>query len=94
MRTIVLVSTGRTGTRALAEYWNSAYPDVTALHEPVPSRSLRRLSNRYLCKKVDLDTLTREFTRSRRRLLASIDTPVYVESNPFLHGCLDAFDAG
>ena len=41
-RAVALVlSAGRTGTKFLSEYLDSGYPDVTAKHEPKPSRSLR-----------------------------------------------------
>ncbi len=88
----ILVSTGRTGTRALAQYLDKAYPDVKALHEPSPSRNLKRISNRYLCKRISRDDLVRALTDSRRDLLARITEPIYIESNPFLRGFLDAFD--
>jgi hypothetical protein len=38
----VLLSTGRTGTMAIARYLRESYPGVCALHEPRPSRHLRR----------------------------------------------------
>ena len=44
-RMIFVLSTGRTGTKFLAEYFNNNYPDITALHEPKPSYLLRLMSN-------------------------------------------------
>lgn len=91
-RIVILVSTGRTGTKALAQHFNTCYAQVRALHEPPPSRHLRRASNRYLCRRLSREGLVRTLADSRRRLLEDIREPVYIESNPFLHGFLDAFD--
>ncbi len=91
-KVVILVSTGRTGTSALAQYLDRAYDNVKALHEPPPSRNLRRDSNRYLCKRLSKDGLARTLTDSRRGLLARVTEPIYIESNPFLHGFLDVFD--
>ncbi|MGB5161231.1 MAG: sulfotransferase [Thermoanaerobaculia bacterium] len=86
---VVVLSTGRTGTMALAEYFDAAYPQVRALHEPKPSRHLRLVANRYLCGKLTKDETARRLVDSRRDLLGGISQPVYIESNPFLLGCLD-----
>ncbi len=91
-KVVIVLSTGRTGTMALAQYFQDCYGDVTALHEPRPSRRLRLVSNRYLCGQINREKLIEAFARRRRKLFARIDTPVYIEANNFLHGFLDAFD--
>jgi len=91
-RVAVLLSTGRTGTMALAHYMDEAYSDVRALHEPRPCRHLRFLSNLHLAGKVSGRTLVDIYAASRRRLFKRTDQPIYVESNNFLHGYLDVMD--
>ena len=49
-KVVVILSTGRTGTKALAHFFNTSYDNVTALHEPAPSRHLRLLSNRAMAR--------------------------------------------
>ena len=87
---VVVLSTGRTGTQALAHYFNTAYDDVTALHEPKPTRHFRVMSNRAVAGKLSKDAAVRALVRSRRRLVEKITRPIYVESNWYLYGFLDA----
>ena len=89
-QTIFVVSTGRTGTQAIATYFDQTFPDVTALHEPAPSRRFRVLSNLYLCNKISGTTVESALLSARQKLMAQIDSDIYLEANPFLHGCLPA----
>ncbi len=91
-KVVFIVSSGRTGTTALATHLDRIYPDVRALHEPRPSWRLRRASNKALCGHMRRQQLVRLLADSRRQLAARIDRPIYVESNPYLGGFLDAFD--
>jgi len=91
-KVVILLSTGRTGTKALAQYFDTCYEQVRALHEPHPSRHLRVASNRYLCKRLSKDDMVRILAKSRRRLFAALSEPIYIESNHFLHGFLEALD--
>ena len=90
-KVVIVLSTGRTGTMALARHFDGRYDTVRALHEPRPSKCLRIASNRYLCRDLSRDDLVRAFARSRRRLFRTISEPVYMECNNFLHGFLDVF---
>ena len=90
--TVVMLSTGRTGTTAIAEYFDSAYPQVKALHEPKPSRRLRLDSNRFICGKLSEKEMARRLFKGRHRLLSNISEPIYIESNPVLSGFLDVLD--
>lgn len=90
--TAILLSTGRTGTMAVAHYLQDSYEGVCARHEPKPSRHLRLLSNRYLCHRVGRQRLIQAYVRARQGLFASMGERVYVESNNFLHGFLDVLD--
>ncbi len=91
-RVALIVSTGRTGTTAVARYLDDAFDDVCALHEPAPSRRLRVASNRRLAGRLAADRLVALYADARRRRFAAVRERVYVESNPMLHGFLDAFD--
>ena len=88
----VILSTGWTGTMALAHYFDASYDQVKALHEPKPSRRLRLASNRYLYGQLSKSNLAQQLIRSQRRLFRDISEPFYIESNGFLHGFLDVFD--
>src|SRR5439155_26640942 len=89
-KVVVVLSTGRTGTQALAHYFNAAYDDVTALHEPKPTRHFRVMSNRAVAGKLSKETAVRAVVRSRRRLIEKITRPVYLESNWYLYGSLES----
>lgn len=92
-KVVIAVSTGRTGSQALAHHFDACFPQVRALHEPKPSRGLRIASNRYLCGRSSRGYLARRLASARADLLAAAGTPIYLESNPFLHGFLEVFDA-
>src|SRR5690349_17691742 len=74
---VVVVSTGRTGTQALAHHLNACYDNVTALHEPAPSRHLRLLSNRAVAGQVNIDEAIATLIKARAKLFGGIKTPVY-----------------
>ena len=86
---VVVLSTGRTGTQALAHYFNTAYDNVTALHEPKPTRHFRMMSNRAMTGKLSKETAVSALVRSRRRLVEKITRPIYIESNWYLYGFLE-----
>jgi hypothetical protein len=89
-KVVVILSTGRTGTKALAHFFNTTYDNVTALHEPRPSRHLRLLSNRAMAKGMTPDAAVRSLANARSKLLASLTRPVYIESNWYIYAFLDA----
>jgi hypothetical protein len=90
-RVVFVVSSGRTGTTALAQHLERCFSQVRAMHEPSPSWRLRRASAKALCGRMTRDQLVVLLASSRRKLLASIDRPIYVESNPYLGGFIEAF---
>lgn len=92
-KVVFIVSSGRTGTTALAQHLSAAYPNVCALHEPKPSWRLRRASAKSLCGRLTKEQLVHQLAAARRGLVSRITQPIYIESNPFLGGFLDAFDA-
>lgn len=91
-RTIYIVSTGRTGTKFLADYFNN-FSDVYAAHEPKPSRILRMWTNARLEKRANKSTMSRIFISKRKGSFRRIQEPTYVESNPFAAGFTDIMPA-
>ena len=89
---ILLLSTGRTGTKALAHYFDTAFDHVYAVHEPPPSRRLRVASNRFLAGRLPERRLVDLYVAARRGRLERVAQPVYLESNPFLHGFVGVLD--
>ena len=82
----IFVSSGRTGTRFLAEYFDKNYDDITAVHEPKPSYAIRRYSNAYMHGTISDECMIQLLKRKRKALMAAVTTPTYIESNPYLHG--------
>ncbi len=89
MKPVFILSTGRTGTTFLADFLNH-YGNITAAHEPKPSRVLRMWSMASLEGRVSKDYLAAAFSKKRHKALKNVHTPVYIESNPFVAGFTDA----
>lgn len=87
-----VVSTGRTGTKAIAHHFDGKEPGVIARHEPPPSRRFARISTKFECSAIDRDHVVRSLVKARRRMFEALQGELYIESNPWLHGCLDALD--
>lgn len=87
--TAFVVSTGRTGTKAIAQYLGDCFEDVTALHEPKPSRHLRMASTARLANRKSKQQLASLLEKSRQEICQNLATSKYVESNPFLYGFVD-----
>jgi hypothetical protein len=89
---VLIVSTGRTGTRAIAQHLDTCYEQVRALHEPPPTRfRLRRAANRFLCNRMTPAQLVKVLRGERGKMLAETTQAIYVESNPGLAGFMDVF---
>lgn len=89
----IIVSSGRTGTRFLAEYFDKNYEDVVAFHEPKPSYALRRYTNAYMLGKVSDEKMSTLLQRKRKKLMTSLKAHTYIESNPYLHGFIPVLDS-
>ncbi|MFQ5416115.1 MAG: hypothetical protein ACE5FL_03595 [Myxococcota bacterium] len=87
-----ILSTGRTGTKAIAHHLDGCEPGVLARHEPGPSRLLGIASNLAICGRVDRASLSWLLRGSHRAALRERDASLIVESNPFLHGFLEVLD--
>ena len=83
---VFIVSSGRTGTKAIAQHLSHCYPEVWARHEPSPSWRLRMGTTRELCGRITREELVGRLVKLRRGLVAGVGESVYVESNPYLAG--------
>ena len=96
-KTVIILSSGRTGTTAIARVLNEGYRDVRAVHEPRPSRHLRIASFAHLAGRISKQRMVRLLFKNRQRLCERTQETTYVESNPFLVGFLevlgDVFDS-
>ena len=86
-----IVSTGRTGTMALAHYFNQ-YEGVIAHHEPIGSYRLNVLSNLARDGRISNGMLASAIRALRSRRLGQSNFDAYIESNPWMHGCVQALD--
>src|SRR6266850_272014 len=83
---VIIVSSGRTGTKAIAQHLSRCYPGVWARHEPAPSWRLRMGTTRALCGRASSEELRALLVKLRRGLVNGVGENVYVESNPYLAG--------
>lgn len=87
-----ILSHGRTGTKFLADYFNTNFDGVIALHEPHPSYWLRICSNLHTAGLLNQQQMAAIYRRSRSHILRGIPpATLYIESNPFAYGFADAF---
>lgn len=84
---VFILSTGRTGTKFLARYFQANFDGVWAVHEPPPA-AFRLVSNAYVAGAISLAALKRLVRVARRRMLSGKTTshPIYLESNNFIYG--------
>lgn len=90
-KVVLIVSNGRTGTKAIAQHLDRCYDNVRALHEPPPSWRLRIASIKAFSGHISKAELVEMLVRHRRQLVEQIDRPIYIESNPLLQGFIEAF---
>jgi len=86
---VFIVSSGRTGTKAIAQHLSRCYPQVWAAHEPTPSWRLRLGTTRALCGKIGREELKGMLVKLRRGLVGGVERGIYVESNPYLSGFVE-----
>ncbi len=90
-KVVFVLSSGRTGTTALAQHLNDCYDETFAVHEPPPSWRLRCASGKALCGRLGRSELAQMLAHSRRRMIEHTRQSIYIESNPYLGGFLEAF---
>lgn len=88
-KVVMILSTGRTGTAAIAEYFNEGFTGIRAVHEPRPSWRLRIVANKYMAGQISREQAIRTFIQAREQQIACTQQPIYAESNPFLVGFVD-----
>ncbi len=87
-RTILILSSGRTGTLFLARYFDANYEGVTARHEPPLSRLIRMASHARM-EGVLSDRSLRTLLAWKGRREDPGGGDLYIEANPYLSGCAD-----
>ena len=87
---VFVVSGGRTGTVALAQYFAASFPEIHAVNEPAPAWGARIASSRFYAGRLPLDALATRLRRWRRRQLDAVPQWGYLESNASLWGCARA----
>jgi hypothetical protein len=87
-RTAFILSSGRTGTKFLARYFDLNYKGVVGRHEPPPSRLL---GFAFHARRAGLpaEGFLRFLLERKRRQSEGYGVPLYIESNPYLSGCVD-----
>lgn len=80
-----ILSTGRTGTNFLADYF-ALYPDCISVHEPEKSYRFRILSNMKARNLASSKFIINELQASRKLILSDKTSNHYIESNNFLFG--------
>lgn len=98
-KVVLIVSTGRTGTKFFEGFFNSIYDNVYCVHEPFPDLSQEGAD--YLKGKMDSEYLKYIFLNSRNLHLKNLTLSkknIYIESNgglsyilPVLHEILPPF---
>lgn len=80
-----IISTGRTGTKFLAQFFNSLSTDIDARHEPKPL--CRKLGYEFSVGQISLEEAIKQFIKKRNALYSAIKhspSCIYIESNPYL----------
>jgi hypothetical protein len=88
-KTALILSSGRTGTKFLAHYFDANFEAVVARHEPPPARWLRLASHAHMQGVLSNERLRALLAYKRRRYDDALRADLYVESNPFLAGFVD-----
>lgn len=86
MKYVFVLSTGRTGTKFLSNFFSDLSPKIKSLHEPFYSRHFRIFSNLYFHKKIKKKMLREIFKISRYNIFNLKNYDFYIESNNFLSG--------
>lgn len=88
-RSAVVVSTGRTATKALASWLACNTVNVAAYHEPFPSRLLRPLCNAYAAGRLSDAWLVRILKTCIGLRRGRAHDRTYIEASPYLRACVD-----
>lgn len=86
-----ILSTGRTGTKFMEKYINETFSSAVCFHEPHPKQIFNIFSNMYLMNSIRGRWIAWYFVNRRRKLWREIGGKRYIESNPYLYGCIEPF---
>ena len=85
----VVVSTGRTATKALAAWAGTELEGVRAWHEPFPSRLLRPLCHLYAAGNLSADATVRLLKAAHRLRRRAMTGRRCFEASPYLRACVE-----
>lgn len=83
---ILIVSTGRTGTVFFAELFRDLYPQVAAYHERGASRPIQILTNAYFAKFFPMKGLILAWKLLKGSEIKTCSKPFHLDANCFLYG--------
>lgn len=87
-----ILSTGRTGTMFLSDYFTLSGPKVLSLHEPPPSRMFIPLTNMLYAGKMSEQKYVEIYLKRRKQVLHELKNHShYIESNNFIWAGAKAF---
>lgn len=81
--TVLFLGTHKTGTKALAQFFQSCVAGVEARHEPAFGRTIRILTTMYLEGLIGEKLLKRLTYWSRIKKIPEIESDVYIETSAF-----------
>ena len=77
-----IISSGRTGTKFLANFFKNLSPDIDARHEPPPN--ILKLKWQFTSGKISLEKAITKFKKIRGSLYSNIKKDIYIEATPQL----------
>ena len=86
-----ILSTGRTGTQFFEEFLSANFKNTLCLQEPKPSRRFKFYSNLLSQNKISENFVSKQYLKLRKKILNTNNLKLYVESNNFIFGCINAF---
>lgn len=86
---VLFISTGRTGTKSLANFFSKYFNNVESHHEPQYSRLIEILSNMYLSNIYPHKLLRKFIYKYKLPNILSCEKEYYVETNPMNYAIMD-----
>ncbi len=78
---VLIISTGRTGTKSLAGFFNEHFDNLKSYHQPKFSRRINVLSNMYISGLLPESILKKAINKWKTHKIINSDHEYYVEAN-------------
>lgn len=92
-KVLLFVSTGRTGTKTLANFFKDTFPEVASYHQPAYSRFINVFSNMYLSNLLPESFLRGFIFSFKFPQIAECKSKIYVEANTMNYVVAPFFEA-